>query len=230
MPNPARVAARSRAVSQYVTRGSRSAGRAEHPASALAGDRRVVHGDLAPRRHRVAHRRPVVAEGERHQPGLARRPAEREVGGELLDLVHGHVVDDVDSSSKRAASLTVGCTARPLPTSPRKPERCSSAGVLDRAGADDDVVEVDRARRALGAGELSPECAASIADRGESTRCSTSIRAPAARARGRNVRVMLWRSPAVASRPCGYVIQRGISSCFHPSVSAPSRSLVLAAE
>ena len=89
-PRPSR--ARSRRVRRYVTTGSRRPGQRPDPAPALAGDRRVVHGERAPLLDGRAEPLPLVAEGQRHQARRRCRSAEGQVGGELLHLVHRHVV------------------------------------------------------------------------------------------------------------------------------------------
>ncbi len=67
-------------------------------------------------------------------------------------------------SSKRAASLTVGCTASDAADVAAQPRALQQGGRLDGAAADDDVAEVDRGRPAVGGGGLGPEGPAAVED------------------------------------------------------------------
>ena len=121
--------ARSRRVSRYVTSGSRRPRDGAHRAPALARDRRVVDGEVAPVPHGRSEAVPRVAEGERDEARAGGRAAERQIGRELLDLVHWYVVGDVDGVGEAGRQLDGRVDGQRAPDAPRRPERCRRAGV-----------------------------------------------------------------------------------------------------
>ena len=110
------------------------------------------------------------------------------------------VVGNVDGSSNRAASFTVGCTARVRPTRRPSPERWSSAGVWIAPPHTTTWAKSTVAARPS-AVETSARVARSSSTTRRWTRWPVRRRAPADSARGRYVSVMLRRRPSRASGP-----------------------------
>ncbi len=105
----------------------------------LAGDGRVVDRAPLPLAERPGERRPVIAQRQCEQAGLAGRAAEREVRGELLHLVHGHLVvgvERVGESCRQLHRRVDGERAADAVTQPGALQECRR---LDGSAADEHV-------------------------------------------------------------------------------------------
>ena len=101
---------------------------------------------------------------ERDEPGRGGRPAEGQVGGELLHLVDRHVVGDVDRLVEAGGQLDRRVHGERPADVATQPRALQQGRRLDGAAADDDVAEVDRGRPAVGGGRLGPEGPAAVDD------------------------------------------------------------------
>ena len=204
-------------------------GHGAHPPAALAGDRRVVDGDPAPVGDGRRRSAPVVAEGERDEPGPDAEPPKERSGANSLTWCTGHVVGDVDRRrrSGRPASPSGGRRA-----CGRRGGAARSAAAGPGSGSRRRTRHVARSRPSPARPSASVTRAAGgpAAVEHEPVDPVVGEQAGAGALGPGQVRLGHALAPAVAGvgvRP-GRSIQRGISSWRQPRPAAPRRSASLA--
>ena len=132
------------AVGQSVRDERRTqAGKGQHAPAPLAADRRVVHGNVLPVGECLAVVGARVGEGQRDVAAAAGRATDGQVGRELGDPVHRHVAM-IERMAEARRDLDRGVQLQSDADLLANPAALEQGGRLDRAGAHEDVVGVDR--------------------------------------------------------------------------------------
>ena len=203
----ARAASRSRRVRRYVTSGSRRPGQRAHRAAALAGDRRVVHGEPAPVVDRRAERAPSGRSAPgRPGPGWLAEPPNDRSGANSLTWCTGTSSGDVHLVGEAGGQLDRRVHGEGAADAVAQPGALQQRRRLDRPAAHEDVRRSGPCRAVPSAAVSSgPAWPARRRRTRRSTRWPASRRAPAATARGQ---VRLGHALAPRRRGVGAVVVR----------------------